>query len=122
MNEQNVHGMPNLPVGFNDLVVLRNIIRGYLAYMRRTALPAREKQRQMRLLEGVYKRLVEMPTHALEVVIPLTAAEIDALNSAVLGFAAFVRQKVSPSRERDETLQTLEDLRWELVGMLASQG
>ena len=37
---------------------------------------------------------------------------------ALLGFAAFVRQKVSPSTERDETLQMLELLRQQLVTML----
>ena len=48
----------------------------------------------------------------------VSVAEVEALNTAILGFAAFVRQKVSPSTERDETLQTLELLRQHLLTML----
>jgi len=44
--------------------------------------------------------------------------EIEAVNTAMLGFAAFVRQKVPPSLERDETLQTLERLRQHVMTML----
>ena len=54
----------------------------------------------------------------MEARIFLSVPEVEALNSAMLGFAAFVRQKVSPSTERDETLQTLEQLRQHLVTML----
>ena len=119
MNEHTMRDVPKLLVGFNDLIALRNIIRGYLAYMRRSRLPVQEKYRQVQLLEGIYTRLVGIPAHALEVIIPLTAEEMDALNSAMLGFAAFVRQKVSPSSERNKTLQSLEALRQHLLEMLA---
>jgi len=44
--------------------------------------------------------------------------EIRALESALLGFAAFVRLKVPPSKDRDETLQDLERFRQQLVAML----
>jgi hypothetical protein len=44
--------------------------------------------------------------------------EIEAVNTAMLGFTAFVRQKVAPSRERDETLQTVELLRLYVMRML----
>jgi hypothetical protein len=57
-------------------------------------------------------------TKAVEARIFLSVPEVAALNYALLGFAAFVRQKVSPSTERDETLQILEQLRQQLVAML----
>ena len=110
--------MPKLLVSFNDLMVLRSIIRGYLAYLRRSVLPAQQRQKQMaqaRLLEGLYARLVGIPVGAVEVCLPLTVPEVHALNVAMLGFAAFVRQKVPPTRERDETLETLEGLRQDLI-------
>ena len=118
MNEYDPGEMPKLLVSFNDLIVLRSIIRGYLAYMRRSALSVLERQKQMaqaRLLEGLYARLVGIPVGAVEVCLPLTVPEVHALNVAMLGFAAFVRQKVPPTRERDETLQTLEGLRQALI-------
>ena len=72
----------------------------------------------MHLLEGVYQRLTGVSSQVVEARIFLSVPEVEALNNALLGFAAFVRQKVSPSTERDETLQTLEQLRQHLVAIL----
>ncbi len=112
------HNLPTLQIGFNDLSVLRNVIRGYLAYSRRTSLPTQERQEQARLLDGVYQRLIAAPNGAVEVHIHLQSQEIQALNTAMLGFCAFVRQKVPPSQDRDETLQDLEGFRQKLLAML----
>lgn len=112
------HNLPTLHVGFNDLSVLRNVIRGYLAYSRRTLIPTQERQEQARLLEGVYQHLTATPNGVLEIHIHLQFQEIHALNTAMLGFCAFVRQKVPASRDRDETLQDLEGFRQKLLAML----
>jgi hypothetical protein len=119
VNEQALQDFPKLLVGFNDLMVLRSVIRGYLACIRRSALPAQERQRQARLLEGVYTRLLGIPPEASEVCLPLAVSEAQALNVAMRGFAAFVRQKVPPTREREETLETLESLRRDLMKTFA---
>ena len=115
MNEYDPGEMPKLLISFNDLMVLRSIIRGYLAYLRRPVLPAQQQVAQAHLLEGVYARLVGIAVGTVEVCLPLTVPEVHALNVAMLGFAAFVRQKVPPTRERDETLETLEGLRQDLI-------
>lgn len=112
------HDFPTIHVGFNDLSVLRNVIWGYLAYSRRTTKPTPERQEQARLLEGIYQRLLARPDGVAEVHIHLQLPEIHALNVAMLGFCAFVRQKVPPSRDRDETLQDLEGFRQMLLTML----
>ena len=117
MSRYDLHAVPTLRIGFNDLLVLRSIVRGYLAYLHRMPLAQQEKQRQILLLEGVYQRLVRIPAGAIEVRLPLSKSEIGALNQAMLGFADFVRSKVPQSRERDETLQTLEALRRDLAAM-----
>ncbi|HKV59550.1 MAG TPA: hypothetical protein VJO32_14750 [Ktedonobacteraceae bacterium] len=72
----------------------------------------------MHLLESVYQRLTGISAQALEARIFLSVPEVEALNSALLGFAAFVRQKVPASTERNDTLQTLEQLRQSLLTML----
>ena len=118
MKQRQGHELPTLPIGFNDLAVLKSIISGYLAYLRRTTAHSQQRQTHIRLLEGVYQRLTGISAQAVEARIFLSVLEVEALNSALLGFAAFVRQKVSPSTERDETLQTLELLRQQLVAML----
>jgi len=109
---------PLLPISFNDLAALRSILSGYLAYLRRTTPRTQERQRLMQVLEGVYQRLTGISAQAMEVRIVLSVAEVEAVNTAMLGFAAFVRQKVAPSRERDETLQTVEQLRQYVMRML----
>ena len=109
---------PTFLLSLNDLAVLRSVICGYLAYVRRTVLPSQQSQRQLRLLQGLYQRLSGIPANALEVRIPLMDTEIQALDSALLGFSAFVRQKVQPSQQRDETLQDLEGFRQQLLRML----
>jgi len=121
MNENSLHDVPTLQIGFNDLAVLRSIVRGYLAVIRRAVSPSQERQRQILVLEGVYQRLVGIPRSTAVLHFPLTQPEIYALNSAMLGFAAFVRQKVPASGERDETLKTLEQLRHTLLGILVPQ-
>jgi len=118
MKQRQEHELPTLPIGFNDLAALRSIISGYLVVLRWTAAHTQQRQTQIHLLEGVYQRLTDISSHAVEAQILLSAPEIDAMNSALLGFAAFVRQKVSPSTERDETLKDLELLRQRLVAML----
>jgi len=72
----------------------------------------------MHLLESVYLRLANMPVNVGEVAIPLSVEEVAALDCAIAGFIEFVRHKVSPSLERDETLQDIERLRLALVQML----
>lgn len=109
---------PVLPISFNDLAALRSILSGYLAYLRRTSPRTQERQRLMQVLEGVYQRLTGISSQAMEVRIFLSVAGIEAVNTAMLGFVAFVRQKVAPSRERDETLQTVELLRQHVMKML----
>ncbi|MGH2497530.1 MAG: hypothetical protein ACRDIV_22750 [Ktedonobacteraceae bacterium] len=118
MKQRQEHELPTLPIGFNDLAALRSIISGYLAYLRRTAAHSPQRQTHMHLLEGVYQRLMGISAQALEARIFLSVLEVEALNTALLGFAAFVRQKVPASTERDETLQTLELLRQHLLTML----
>ena len=118
MNQQNPPIEPNLRLSLNDLAVLRSVICGYLAYVRRAVLPAQQPHVQLRILESLYQRLSGIPPNALDVQIPLLVPEIRALESAILGFAAFVRQKVPPSNDRDETLQDLERFRQQLVQML----
>ena len=111
--------LPLLPIGFNDLTALRSIISGYLASLRRTTPRTRERQQLMQTLQSVYQRLTGISSQALDARIVLSVAEVEAVNTAMLGFAAFVLQKVSPSKERDETLQTMEQLRQHVLTLLS---
>lgn len=118
MKNRPAHELPTVPIGFNDLAALRSIISGYLMVLRRAAAQSPQRQAQMQLLQSVYQRLTGISSQALEARIFLSVPEVKALNTALLGFAAFVRWKVPPSTERDETLQALELLRQQLLTML----
>src|SRR6266851_5914571 len=118
MDRSNLNRLPTLALNFNDLASLRSIIRAYITYIRRVSKPTRERDAQMHVLESLYLRLANMPVNVADVAIPLSVAEVAALDCAIAGFCGFVRNKVSPSRERDETLQDVERLRQALVQML----
>src|SRR5713226_9654842 len=111
MGQNQLQGVPNLLLGFNDLSVLRSVIRGYVTYRRRAVPFSPERDIQLHLLEDVYQRLTGIPPGTLEVHVMLLMPEIRALDSAFRCFAAFVRQKVPYSKERDETLRDLEGFR-----------
>ncbi len=118
MSQREGFTLPELPLGFGDLGVLRDIIQAYLAFLPRSGLSAQEKQTQTHLLKGVSFKLADIPKQAVEARIMLNVGEIYSLSCAMQVFIAFVKNKVSPSRERDETLQDVERLRQCLLGLL----
>ena len=61
--------------------------------------------------------MANIPINVADMALLLSVAEIAVLDRAIAGFCAFVRNKVSPSRERDETLEDVERLRQELARM-----
>lgn len=118
MNQRDVQTMSVVPVGFNDLAVLRSVIVGYQAYARRSIPPSQQRDAGLRLLAGLYQRLAALPSGSAQARILLTESEIWALNDAIVVFDTFVRETVSPSQERDEALYSLEQLRQGLLHML----
>jgi hypothetical protein len=118
MHKFNSNRLPTLALNFNDLASVRSIIRAYITYTRRVSKPTRERDEQIHVLESLYLRLANIPTNVADMALLLSVAEIAALDCAIAGFCVFVRKKVSPSRERDETLQDVERMRQELARML----
>jgi hypothetical protein len=112
------HSLPTIVLGFGDIAAIQSIIRAYIPYMRRTVPPSQQREIECHLLEGVSMRLAGMRPDAPQVSLTLMVSEMRALNNALLGFAAFVRNKVSPSKERDETLQDTERFREQLARLL----
>ena len=116
MHKFHLNQLPTLALSFNDLASVRGIIRAYITYTRRVTQPTRARDEQIHVLESLYLRLANMPVNVADMAILLSVAEIAALDCAIAGFCAFVRNKVSPSRERDETLQDVDGYarRWPL--------
>jgi hypothetical protein len=118
MDRSNLNRLPTLALNFNDLASVRSIIRAYITYTRRVSRPTRERDEQIHILESLYLRLANIPVNVADMALLLSVAEVAALDCAIAGFCAFMRNKVSPSRERDETLHEMERLRQALAQML----
>lgn len=118
MSQQEGFALPELPLGFGDLGVLRDIMRAYLAFLPRSGLPAQEREKQTHLSKGVLYKLANIPQQAVEVRITLAVGEIHVLRSAMQVFITFVKTRVAPSSERDETLEDVARLRQRLLDLL----
>src|SRR5579872_1056575 len=111
MSQYKTYTTLTLPVGLNDLAILRSVILNYLTYARRALPPTQQRKAQTLILEGVYRRLASVPLERTGTQLLLQEPEIRALDEAITTFASFVTQKVAPSLERDKTLRDLENLR-----------
>ncbi|MEO8971286.1 MAG: hypothetical protein ABI406_06775 [Ktedonobacteraceae bacterium] len=111
--------MPHVTLHPNDIVALENVIKGYLAFLHRGVPPAKKRAAQVRTLQRVQQRLTAMTNaHTEHTCVPLTATEIEALDGALRGFIMLVRRMVPTSKERDETLLEIENLRQQLAEMI----
>ena len=118
MHKTHLHPIPTLALSFHDLIALRGIIRAYITYTRRTNKATPARQEHLDVLETLYARLMSVPANVSEIAFLLSIAEVAALSGAIKGFCTFIRSKVPPSQERDETLQGVERMREVLLQML----
>jgi hypothetical protein len=118
MRKVQLHPVPTLALGSHDLEGLRLIILAHITYTRRTSKPSGERQEHLAVLEALYTRLASVPATMNDIAFILSMAEVAALCSAIRGFCAFVRNKVPPSQERDETLRDVEKMHEVLRQML----
>jgi hypothetical protein len=117
MHKYNLNHVPTLALNFNDLAAVRGIIRAYITYTRRASKPTRQRDERIQVLESLYVRLANIPVNLPDIALLLSVAEVAALDCAIAGFCTFVRRRVPPSRQRDETLQDVERMRQTLAQM-----
>lgn len=118
MHKFHLNPVPTVALNFHDLTAVRGIIRAYITYTRRASKPTRARDEQLQVLENLYTRLASVPASVTDIAFLLSPAEVVALDTAIAGFCAFVRSRVPPSRERDETLQEVERMCMVLAQML----
>ncbi len=118
MRKVQLHPVPTLALGSHDLEGLRLIILAHITYTRRTSKPSGERQERLAVLEALYTRLMSVPATVSDIAFILSIAEVAALCGAIAGFCAFVRSRVQPSQEREETLRKTEQMREVLLQML----
>ncbi|HLJ36266.1 MAG TPA: hypothetical protein VKU38_21590 [Ktedonobacteraceae bacterium] len=112
--------VPQITLHPNEIIVLESVVKGYLAFLRHGMPPSKKRDGQIRTLQRVQQHLIPL-AHAQreQRYFPLTADEIQALDDALRSFVLLVRRMVPASRERDETLRDVENLRQQLAGIIS---
>ncbi len=114
--------VPQIILHPNDITALAEVVKGYLAFVRRSVPVSRQRNAQIRTLQRLHQRLLALSytaqTQSEQKCFPLTADEIRALDDALRGFAMLVRRMIPPSRDRDETLRDIENLRQQVARMI----
>ena len=54
----NRNSIPHVSITRHELMVLKNVVGGFLDYLRGGVLPSAERKAQIQILEGLYVRLV----------------------------------------------------------------
>jgi hypothetical protein len=106
--------VPLRPLSGTHLRAIVAIVTAYRTYLHHGVLPSPKRERSLRLLQGLERRLtplVAAPQGQEEHIIPLTTQEIQVLGEAMDGFVQVVRQLVPPSNQRDDLLHEIEDFR-----------
>jgi hypothetical protein len=113
-----MHEGKPVPITLNDLTVIDAAIKGYLAFLRGTVKPSRERDTKIEILQNIRQRLKPVLSQQLEgTPIPLTFNEVQAIDAALVGFVWIVRRTVPPSKERDDALAGFDGLRLMLASL-----
>jgi hypothetical protein len=106
--------VPLMLLSGSGLRAMVAIVTAYRTYLRHGMPPSPKRERSMRLLQGLERRLtplVAAPQGQEEHVILLTTQEIQVLGEAMDGFVQVVRKLVPPSNQRDDLLHEIEGFR-----------
>jgi cellulase/cellobiase CelA1 len=111
-----MYGPYKLPTSRNELDVISNAIKAYLAYVR--SQPRTNKTRTLiTTLQDVRARIQDtLKAGTTDWVVPLSAQEHEAVQVAILGFTRLILAYIPQSRERDEIAACLQSLQRYLAG------
>ena len=102
--------LPLVPLHPHDRDAIINILQGYIGFLRNTPPLTRQKMKQMRELDALRRRLLSLDSNG-EHPVSVTVGDVQTLLNAMQFFVKMIRRIVPQSRERDITLETVEQLR-----------
>jgi hypothetical protein len=92
----------------NDLSALSTILQFYERFLWNMTAPSAKRSKQIVEVQLLIVKLFQLPKRNAMV---LTLSEVGYINSALQIFLSQVKQKIPPSRNRDEVLESCEWLR-----------
>jgi hypothetical protein len=101
----------------NELNVLATILSFYEHYLLRRAAPSAKRSRQITEIQFLQVKLQLLASAKAAV---FTFEVLDCIDAAMNIFSSQVRQKIPPSKNRDEILESCEGLRAYLAKTFAS--
>jgi len=110
--------IPLLPIAWDDLKVLASVLKGYLAYVRKTMPAGAKREQQIRILQRLHERVAHLLAKG-EGALLFSVDELVALKEAISGFAALITWMVPQSSERDRVLESMQGLYQQFAQMLA---
>jgi len=119
--EVTLHGpgnMPLLPIAWEDLKAIADVLKGYLAYVHNTMRADAKREQQIRTLHTLHERVVRLLAQG-EGALMFSVDELIALKDAISGFAALITWMVPQSGERDGVIEGLQALYGQFSQMLS---
>ena len=110
--------IPLLPIAWDDLKVLASVLKGYLAYVRKTMPAGAKREQQIRILQRLHERVAHLLAKG-EGALLFSVDELVALKEAISGFAALITWMVPQSSERDGVIESMQGLYQQFAQMLA---
>lgn len=115
--------LPHVFISREDLVTIDSIVKGYLAYLRKGFPASSEHDQQIQVLQQLQQRFANIlvPKEPIEDIgLLLLDVEVDALDSALLGFMRVLPRFAPPSPARDEAIHGVQDIRRKLTTCFSS--
>jgi len=109
---------PLLPIAWDDLKAISDVLKGYLAYVRNTRPAGAKREQQVRTLQRLSERVAHLLAKG-EGALLFSLDELVALKEAIRGFATLITWMVPQSSERDGVLESLQGLYQQFAHMLA---
>ena len=103
----------------NDLKVLENVLKIYLAYLR----CSNGEDTRIRVMQRLHQRLKMLLSSSQSIdgtCILFTEQELQAIHEALPGYMSLLCQIIPPSPQRNEVLEGLQGLHRQFVAMLSA--
>ncbi len=113
--------VPMVPLASHELQMMDSVITGYLGYLKRQKVSARQDAEKIKRLGMLQKKLKGMLAQgSVGAKEPISFEEVEDFTKAITAFINIVAMLVPASRERNGVIQDLRALREKIAVLRAS--